>query len=121
MTLPTILQGNQRALLIWDSASTHRAKDMKAFLAERKIDQIMIPAGMTPYLQGLDIVINKPFKDQLRKEINEYIENRMEGNQHRNFMKPCENEIGRWVKNLWYVIKDDFVAKAFTASYMDRK
>jgi hypothetical protein len=61
---------------------------MKNFLAERKIDQIMIPAGMTDYLQILDIAINKPFKDHLRMEINEYIENRMVRNQRGNFVKP---------------------------------
>ncbi|CAI9726390.1 Hypothetical predicted protein [Octopus vulgaris] len=37
----------------------------------------MIPAGMTSHLQTLDIAINKPFKDHLRMEINDYIENRM--------------------------------------------
>jgi hypothetical protein len=39
--------------------------------AERRIDQIMIPAKMTAYLQALDIAINKPFKDYLHMEINE--------------------------------------------------
>ena len=29
----------------------------------------MIPAGMTAYLQTLDIAINKPFKDHLGMEI----------------------------------------------------
>jgi hypothetical protein len=75
--LPPLLRGRNRGLLVLDSASTHCGKDMKNFLAEKKIDQIMIPAGMTGYLQTLVIAINKPFKDDLRMEINEYIENRM--------------------------------------------
>ncbi|KFM74335.1 Cysteine dioxygenase type 1, partial [Stegodyphus mimosarum] len=95
--LPPLLRGQNRGLLVWDSASTHRAKDMKNFLAERKIDQIMIPAGMPGYLQTLDIAINKPFKDHLQMEINEYIENRMmlDGSLHEiRFAWPPETEEG---------------------------
>ena len=79
--LPLVLRGNQRGLLVWDSVSTHRAKEMKNFLLDRRIDQIMIPAGITAYLQTLDIATNKPFKDHLLIEVNDYIENRIERNQ----------------------------------------
>ena len=61
-----------------DSASTHRAKDMKTFFAKRRIDHIMIPAEMTAYLQTPDIAINKLFEDHLCMEINDNIENKME-------------------------------------------
>ncbi|KAF6362058.1 R3H domain containing 1 [Rhinolophus ferrumequinum] len=121
LMLPLVLRGGQRGLLVWDSASTHRAKDMKHFLAERRIDQIMIPAGMTAYLQTLDIAINKTFKDHLRMEINEYIENRMERNQHGNFVKPSLQEVVTWVKNSWDKITDSCVASALRAGYMDKK
>ena len=118
--LPTILRGSQRGLLVWDSASTHRAKDMKNFLAERRIDQVMIPAGMTSYLQTLDLVINKPFKDHLRKEVNNYIENRMERNQRGNLIKPNRQEIVNWVKNSWMKISDSCVSNALRAGYLDK-
>ena len=48
---------------------------------------------MTAYLQTLDIAINKPFKDHLRMEINDYIENRMVRNDRGNFVKPKLQEI----------------------------
>lgn len=98
LMLPLALQGSQKGLLVWDSASTHHAQDMKHFLAERR-DQIMIPAGMTAYLQTLDIAINKPFKDHLHMEINDYTKNRMKRNQHGNFVKPSLQEVMTWVKN----------------------
>lgn len=47
---------------------------MKNFLAERRVDHIIIPAGMTSYLQTHDNAINKPFKDHVRMEVNGYIE-----------------------------------------------
>lgn len=120
LMLPLVMRGNQRGLIVWDSASTHRAKEMKNFLAERRIDQVMIPAGMTAYLQTLDIAINKPFKDHLRMEVNDYIENRMERNQRGNFVKPCLQEVVTWVKKSWDKITDSCVAKALRAGYLDK-
>ncbi|KFD71946.1 hypothetical protein M514_16056 [Trichuris suis] len=56
------LRGGQRGLLVCDSASTHSSEEMKSFLPEGRIDQIMIPTGMTTYLRTLDIAINNPFE-----------------------------------------------------------
>ncbi|KAM4029731.1 LOW QUALITY PROTEIN: uncharacterized protein ACNLHF_022387 [Anomaloglossus baeobatrachus] len=97
LMLTHVMRGRQRGLLVWDAASTHRAKDMKTFLHDRNVDQIMIPAGMTAYLQTLDIAVNKTFKDNLRMEINDYIDNRMERNQRGNFVKPKLQEVVTWL------------------------
>ena len=48
--LPLFSRGQKRALLLWDAASTHRAKAMKTFLQARKVDQVMNPAKMTGFL-----------------------------------------------------------------------
>lgn len=48
----------------------------------------MIPAGMPAYLQTFDVSIYKPFKDNMRMEINEYIEKRMKRNIRKIFVKP---------------------------------
>nr|KAF6382597.1 hypothetical protein mPipKuh1_008953 [Pipistrellus kuhlii] len=119
--LPLVMQGSQRGLLVWDAASTHRAKDMKTFLHKRKIYQIMIPTRITAYLHTLDIAINKPFKDNLGMEIKDYIENRMERNQRGNFVKPKLQEVVTWVKNSWEKITDSCIANALQAGYLDKK
>lgn len=121
LMLPRISRGKERDLIVWDSASTHRAKKIKSFLAKTRIDQVMIPAGRTGYLQSLDLVINKPFKDYLRTEINDYIKNRMERNQRGNFVKPSLNEIISWVKTAWDRISDDTVASALKDGYLDER
>ncbi|KAI5152339.1 hypothetical protein ENBRE01_2753 [Enteropsectra breve] len=89
---------NKRGLLVWDSASTHRATDMKRYTSLKRIGQVMIPSGTTAYLQSLDIVINKPFKDYLREEINEFIEFRQERNARGNLVKSKIEEVINWVK-----------------------
>lgn len=119
-TLPLISRGRARGMVIWDSASTHRAKGIKKFLAQRRVDQIMIPAGMTGYLQTLDIVINKPFKDVLRAQMNDYISNRLRRNERGNFIKPSLEEIAGWVKNAWFSISEETVANALKAGYLDK-
>lgn len=120
-TLPLLLRGKARGLLVWDSASTHRAVAMKRFLGKQRIDQVMIPAGTTGYLQSLDIAVNKPFKDYLRQEINDYIEHRMTKNQRGNFVKPSLQEVVSWVRKAWEKISTDTISNALRASYLDKR
>ena len=116
--IPMILRGSDRGLIIWDSASTHRAKEMKIFLLKRRIDQIMIPAGTTPYLQSLDIVINKPFKDYMRTEINDYIEHRQTRNSKGNIVKPPISKVIGWVGRSWAKIGCEIVENALKSGYL---
>lgn len=120
LMFPRVRRTGKRGLLVWDSASTHRAKTMKTFLASTAIDQIMIPAGMTGYLQTLDLAINKPFKDSLRGQVNEYIESRLERNSRGNFVKPKLPEVISWVRNSWERISESCVMNALRAGYLDK-
>ena len=54
-------------------------------------------------------------------EINDYIENRMEINQHGNFVKPKMQEVVTWVKNSWEKTIDSCIANALRAGYLDKK
>lgn len=121
LVLPRLQRGNEKGLIVWDSASTHRAKEMKKFVAQQRINQVMIPAGMTGYLQSLDIVINKPFKDNVRVRVNDYVENRMVRNERGNLTKPSLEEVVSWVNYAWNKISSDTVSKALRASYLDKK
>ena len=61
----------------------------------------MIPAGMTGFLQSLDIGVNRPFKQYLREKVNDYLENRSERNSRGNRIKPKLSETLKWVRNAW--------------------
>lgn len=118
LTMPPGLWENQQSLFIRYSASTHRVKTMKTSLSDQRIYQVMIPAGMTVYLQTLDIGIATTFKDYLREWINDYTQNLMETNQRGNF-KPTIEEVGTWSNKSWDTIADDFVTKAVAVGYLN--
>ena len=45
----------------------HTTEKIKKLVAEMNTDLVIISGGMTSQLQVLDVVVNKPFKDLLRK------------------------------------------------------
>ena len=55
------------SLLVWDSFHDHLGDDTKRLLSEMKTDLAVIPGGLTSVLQPLDVSVNKPFKDNIRK------------------------------------------------------
>jgi DDE superfamily endonuclease len=80
---------------------------------------MMIPSGTTAYLQSLNIVINKPFKDNVRASVNDYIEHRAVRNVRGNSMvKTPLDEVISWVRTAWESINADIVKKALCASYL---
>lgn len=57
--------------LILDKALLHLTKNVLEMFKNNKQFKSYIPGGLTRFIQSLDIVINKPFKEALRKK---YIE-----------------------------------------------
>ena len=56
-----------RSLLVWDKFSAHLTEGVRKTLDDTKTDIAVIPGGLTSILQPLDVSLNKPFKDELRK------------------------------------------------------
>ena len=116
--VPRISRNGQKALIVWDAASTHRAADMKRYLAQIRVDQVMIPSGTTMYLQSLDVAINKPFKDYVREAVNEYTENRLIRNARGNIVKPKIEEVCSWIASAWNRISQNNINNALKAGYL---
>lgn len=55
-------------MLVYDSFRGHLEESVKAKFHDNNIDLAVIPGGLTSICQPLDVAINKPFKDNLRKE-----------------------------------------------------
>ena len=55
-------------MIVYDSFRGHLEESVKKSFVINGFDLAVIPAGLTSLCQPLDITINKPFKDYLRKE-----------------------------------------------------
>ena len=61
---PLVANGQGKAL-VWDSCRAHTANSVKEHLRRRGIKNIVVPGGLTPYVQAGDLGIYKSFKDQI--------------------------------------------------------
>ena len=64
-TFPRNNEGRRR-LLVWDSCQVHLTAAVRQALLGREIDVAVIPGGLTPLVQPLDVSINRPFKMRVR-------------------------------------------------------
>ena len=63
-------------MLAIDGASMHSIPEIKRSVELSETKVMMIPGGLTGYLQPLDVSISKHFKEEIRRKYNEYcIEN----------------------------------------------
>jgi hypothetical protein len=61
-------QSRLPTMMVYDSFRGHLEKSVKQKFNESRIDLAVIPGGLTSVCQPLDVAINKPFKDNLRRE-----------------------------------------------------
>jgi len=55
-------------IMVYDSFKGHLEESVKEKFREYGFNLAVIPGGLTSICQPLDVAINKPFKDNLRKE-----------------------------------------------------
>jgi hypothetical protein len=103
-----------RFLLSLNSFRGHLTQNTKTVLQACNTDLVVIPGGMTSILQALDAVVNKPFKDYLREQYEDWIIN----NQHEytragNIKKPSIRLICEWILKAWNQISEESIRKGF--------
>jgi len=91
--------------IVWDSCRAHISKKVKEHCRVRRIELIVIPGGLTPYLQAGDIGIYKEFKDKLGNIINEWKNSDMVEYTRGGNPRPPETEtVNRWVCDAWMAL-----------------
>ncbi|GET02369.1 pogo transposable element with KRAB domain [Rhizophagus clarus] len=61
------------AMMVYDSFRGHLEESVKDKFKQHDFHLAVIPAGLTSICQPLDVSINKPFKDNMRKEWHEWM------------------------------------------------
>lgn len=68
----------KRTLLIMDKFSVHKKQEIIALLQSLNTDVVIIPGGLTYYVQPCDIYVNGPLKRQMRKRWQEHITSQLD-------------------------------------------
>ena len=100
----------KNTLLILDRATTHFSSDLNERFKKYESHFVLIPPGLTRYLQPLDVAVNKPFKDAMKNSDCKF---RLKTN---NNKLPDEEEIISQVVENWFdnnIIKKDTIIKSF--------
>lgn len=105
---------NLPALLVLDSFKGHLVDSVKTTLADMRTDLAIIPGGLTSVLQPLDVCVNKPFKDNVRKLYMEW----MCAGDHSltptgRIKRPSLELVCEWICAAWDMISPDVILKSF--------
>lgn len=86
--------------IVWDSCRAHISTRVKEHCRQREIKLVVIPGGLTPYLQAGDIGIFREFKDRISSLINIWKHSsEIEYTRGGNPKPPVVSKINSWVKD----------------------
>ena len=103
----------KETMLVMDDASMHKIDIVKDKIKECNTKISMIPGGLTRYLQPLDVSINKPFKDELKKRYTKYCMDQQD-----NKARVTQEDLINWVAEVWYddKLSSEIISKSFKAA-----
>ena len=97
-------------MLVLNVFSCHKTDDTKALLRQTITDLIIIPGGMKSFLQPLNVSINKPFKDRLRRCWFDWIMSGEKTNTKSRRMRKVDFlMICGWIVKVWEEIPSDII------------
>ena len=106
--------GKDRSMLVWDMFRSHLTPATKKRLARIKTDQAVIPGGLTSLVQPLDVCLNKPFKDRVRKEWNNWMVSGEKAFTKGGNMRPPQlDELANFVLKAWEDTETNMVVRSF--------
>ena len=101
-----VWRSRRRSLLVCDAFEAHVTERVKT--AQENTNLAVIPGGLTSILQPLDVSLNKPFKDGVRKRCMEWMaEGIHEFTANGCQKKPSEELILSWIAGAWQDISKE--------------
>ena len=107
--------GLRKSLLVYDAFEAHVTDRVKALFKRERTDLAVIPGGLTSILQPLDVSLNKPFKDGVRRQWMQWMaEGIHEFTATGRQKKASEELICSWISQAW----NDIPAEMITSSFL---
>lgn len=114
---PAVLDSCGGRGLVWDSMRAHISKDVKAKCISKNIEMMVIPGGLTPYVQAGDIGIFKSFKDGLSRVIDEWQRSdRVSYTKGGHPRPPSVDEVVNWIRSTWKSVPDVVVQRSIATA-----
>jgi len=102
------------AMMVYDSFRGHLEEDVKIKFKQHNFHLTVIPAGLTSVCQPLDVSINKPFKDNMRKEWHEWMSQGGAGETAAGNLKRARiSDVCKWVKHAWDAVSNEIIFNSF--------
>lgn len=106
--------------IVWDSCRVHIGNEVKSHCRKRGINQIVIPGGLTAYLQAGDLGIYRVFKDKMSNLIDMWKQSsNVELTRGGNPKPPAPEIVRNWVKDAWQGIDDSVISNSIKAAGFD--
>jgi hypothetical protein len=102
------------SMLVYDSFRGHLEASIKEKFRVSGVQLAVIPGGLTSICQPLDVSINKPFKDNLRKEWHAWMVSGGAGETTSgNLRRASFSDVCLWVKRAWEGISTEIIIESF--------
>jgi hypothetical protein len=96
---------------VWDSFLGHFGDDTKRILTEMKTDLAVIPGGLS-VLQPLDVSVNKPFKDNVRKLCTQWMAKGGHESTPTGMIRRLSTEMMcDWIVRAWNIVSTKIITK----------
>jgi hypothetical protein len=101
-------------MMVFDSFRGHLEESVKKKFRDSGFDLAVIPGGLTSICQPLDVAINKPFKDNLRKEWHLWMASDGAGLTAGGNLKRAKfGDVCGWVKRSWESVSSEVIIQSF--------
>jgi len=102
----------KKILLVQDNFEAHLALSVFEKARENNITIYNLPANATFVAQPLDVCINRPIKNELRRLFNEFlVTSRWNGE---SFDSVSKDHMVNWIREAWSNIQSDLIVKSFS-------
>jgi hypothetical protein len=109
-----------RKCIVFDSCKAHVSLKVKDHCRRRHIDMIVIPGGLTPYLQAGDIGIFRELKDIISSKIDAWKKSdTVEKTRYGNPKPPSESVVKDWIHSSWNEVSRDNVKRSIASAGFD--